>query len=239
MVVEYYKSNFCFPVRKLETDRLKLIAFKAEIHAQLAYDPDHSAYAHVYHGPFTSADDFVEKYIRALDEDEHAFAFAIIDKTKPSATAEDPDGALAGMITLTEGNVEARAAEITVRTLPQHQGSGVATGATRALLEYLFAAPHDGGLGLLRVEWHSSTANPASVAIARKLGFEVMGMIRYESCFKNAKARGKVGNGRPLPSWCEPGDEFRDLVMYVMYWDSWSRKGRGISSEVGTRDNSF
>ncbi|KAF1828539.1 hypothetical protein BDW02DRAFT_512090, partial [Decorospora gaudefroyi] len=66
----------------------------------------------------------------------------------------------------------------------------IAKSATQKLLEYWFAAPQDGGLELLRVEWHTSTANPASVAIAQKLGFEVMGTIRYETCFNNATARG-------------------------------------------------
>ncbi|KAH6952506.1 acetyltransferase [Ilyonectria sp. MPI-CAGE-AT-0026] len=220
---ERIKNKFCFPVRKLESDRFKLIPFMAEIHAQLAYDQgatDPSAYAHVYRGPFSSVDEFVEKIIRVLEETECAFAYAIIDKTKPSS-AEDPDGAMVGMISFTEGNVEARAVEIgAVRIFPSHQGTGVATLATRMLLDYAFAAPEEGGLGLLRVEWHSSTENPASITVAQKLGFEAIGTVKYESCFVGRKARGKVGNGRSLPPYCKADDVFRDFVMYAIYWDS-------------------
>ncbi|KAJ2897354.1 acetyltransferase [Zalerion maritima] len=202
------KPNVCFPVRKLENDRLKLIPFKIEAHAQLAYDQGTT-------DPFAYA-----------QETEGAFLYAIIDKTKPSSV-EDPDGAMARIVSFTEGNVEARAVEIgTVRIFPSHQDTGLATLAAKILLDYAFAAPEEGGLGLLRVEWHSNTENAASIATAHKLGFEMIGAVKYESCLADGKARGKIGNGKPLPRWCKAGDVFRDLAMYAMYWDSWGAKDK-------------
>ena len=133
---------------------------------------------------------------------------------------------MVGMISLYDANPEDRAVEIGhVHVFPGHRGVGVATAATRLLLGYLFSAPDEGGLGLYRVEWHASTKNASSIAVAEKLGFEKIGVVRYERVFKDGVHKGKIGNGEEveLPPDSSPGDLYRDLAMFAMYWDTWQR----------------
>ena len=179
-------------------------------------------------GPYASIDIFVKEFIQLLADDEYSFNFAIIEKpleTTPQATAvadTDDRGDLVGMIALSEANDEDRSVVIGhVHVFPSHRGRGVGTAAGRLLLTYALNQPHLGGLGLHRVEWHASTKNEASIALARKLGFGTIGIVRYERLLKAGKTRGKIGNGLPSPPGSDPDDLFRDLVMFALDWDAW------------------
>jgi len=133
------------------------------------------------------------------------------------------------MISLYEANTEDYAVEISfVQVFAEYRGRGVGTAVARLLLEYAFNPPQIGGLGLHRVEWHASTANIASIAVAEKLGFEKIGTVRYERVLKGGKVKGKIGNGRPEPPRCDSDDLCRDLSMYAMYWDAWNIDGAPI-----------
>lgn len=195
------------------------------MHAERAFlltSGDSQAFAHTANGPYDSVDDFVSNLIQVLAEDEYAFTFAIIDKSKcPSAESED--GEMVGMISLCDANPEDRAVEIGhVHVFSGYRGMGIATAATRLLLAYLFGALDDGGLGLYRAEWHTSTKNLSSIAVAEKLRLEKIGLVRYERVFKDGASKGKIGNGGvQLPRGSSPGDLFRDLVMFAVYWDTW------------------
>ncbi|KAK5654218.1 hypothetical protein OQA88_7393 [Cercophora sp. LCS_1] len=215
--------NFPFPARVLEDNHIKLIPFDASIHAQTAHEltsTDPQAYAHTANGPYPSLEDFMG-FLQILSADEYAFTYAIIDKSKPPSP-ESPDGELAGMICYTEANDEDRSIEVShIRVFKAYRGAGIATAAARLLLQHAFDPPEKGGLGLLRVEWHASSTNAASLQVQRKLGFGLIGVVRYERVFKDGKRKGKVGNGRPAPPGSGPDDLFRDLEMYAMYWDAW------------------
>ncbi|BDV29973.1 hypothetical protein Microterr_06330 [Microbacterium terricola] len=58
---------------------------------------------------------------------------------------------------------------------PQARGQGLITEASRAVLDWAFAAD---GLSLVRVEWHASTGNIPSARAARTLGFHYEGLRR-------------------------------------------------------------
>jgi RimJ/RimL family protein N-acetyltransferase len=178
-------------------------------------------FAYTFTGPYESTQQFIDNFINPIEEDEYSFTYAIIDKTKPPST-EDRDGELVGRISFVDANPVDRSVEIGhVRTFPPYVGTGVATAATKLLLDYAFASPETGGLGLCRVEWHSSTANLASIVVAEKLGFEKIGVVRYQRLFSKGNTRGKFGNGRSLPPGCHEDDLWRDLAMYAMYWDNY------------------
>lgn len=125
------------------------------------------------------------------------------------------------MISFSEANEEDFSIEINhVRVFEDYRGTGIATAAARLLLQYALGSPETGGLGLHRVEWIASTANSASIAVVEKLGFELVGVVRYERVLVDGKKKGKVGNGRELPPSCKPGDLCRDLAIYARYWNS-------------------
>ena len=137
-----------------------------------------------------------------------------------------PDGEqLLGSVALLSANPTDLSLEIGhVRVFAQHRGSGIATAAGRLLLAYSLDPPEKGGLGLVRVEWHASTRNAASIAVAeRKLGMERIGVVRYERFMEAGRERGKTGNGREGPPALRgrEGWIWRDLVMFAAYWDTW------------------
>ncbi|KAK0624029.1 acyl-CoA N-acyltransferase [Immersiella caudata] len=219
----YQNYNFCFPIQCLEDTRIKLVPFEMSAHAQRAYghtSTDPLAFAHTANGPYESVDHFVSGLIQLLADDEYAFTFAIIDKSR-APSVESAEGEMVGIISFSNATPEDFAVEISfVQIFAEYRGRGIATAAARLLLQYAFRPQVEGGLGLHRVEWHASTANTASIAVAEKLGFERIGTVRYERVLVDGVAKGKVGNGKPLPPRCKPCDLCRDLVMYAAYWDS-------------------
>jgi ribosomal-protein-serine acetyltransferase len=76
-----------------------------------------------------------------------------------------------------------------------YQGKGIATRASRALVNYAFEH-----LGLNKVEIHCATGNRRSCAVAERLGFVREGVIRDEE-------------------W--PYDHFVDCVVYGMRASAW------------------
>jgi hypothetical protein len=89
------------------------------------------------------------------------------------------------------------------------------------------------GLGLVKVEWHASTMNMASIAVAeKKLGMERLGVVHWERFMDNGKQRGKVGNGKDGPKVEGREGVWRDLVMFVAYWNTWEERLNEIKSEA-------
>jgi len=195
-------------------------------HTQTVFEltrDDPLAYAHLSFGPYDAVEEY-EKLVKMLEEDEFAFAFAIL-------LCDREEEEMVGTIAYYDANTEDRSIEISlVQIFAKHRCRGFAMDAGRLLMEYALTPVVEGGLGLARVEWHASTANLGSIAVARRLGFEEIGVVRYERCLKNGKERGKVGNGRSeVPPGSEPGDLWRDLVMFAVYWDTWGGERRKIS----------
>ncbi|KAK0619573.1 acyl-CoA N-acyltransferase, partial [Immersiella caudata] len=130
---------------------------------------------------------------------------------------------MVGTMAYYNANSEDRSIEISlVQILPKFRRRGFAVDAARLLRDYALNPVTQGGLGLVRVEWHADTANEGSIAVARRLGFEEIGVVKYERCLKDGKKRGKVGNGRSeVPPGTASGDVWRDLVMFATYWNTW------------------
>ncbi|KAK4449655.1 acyl-CoA N-acyltransferase [Podospora aff. communis PSN243] len=191
--IEKATQNFVFPVPSLlEDDRIKLIPFNIPKHAQTVFThtrDDPYAYAHLSFGPYDAVDGY-EKLIKGLEEDETVFIFAILLKEKD---VEDPEGMLIGTMAYCGANVEDRSIEISlVQIFPRYRRRGFAVDAGRLLLDYALTPAAEGGLGVVRVEWHASAANLGSIAVAERLGFERYGVVRYERFLKGGKERGKL-----------------------------------------------
>ncbi|KAI4181280.1 MAG: hypothetical protein L6R41_006705, partial [Letrouitia leprolyta] len=159
--------NFCFPVRELSNEKLKLVPFSASKHAAEFWflsAPHPSLYARIARGPFTSVDDFLNDFIYATVEPDRGFQlYAIIDKTRPTShPTNDPSGALAGMICYLDSSAENLSTEIGwVVILPAFQRTHVTSNAVGLLLHYALDTPEQGGLRLRRVQWHANSVNEA------------------------------------------------------------------------------
>lgn len=96
--------NFCFPVRELSNERVKMTPFEASIHSSpfvSAVSALPELWAHMPTGPFQTVQDFDTNFLEAVvHRDPGMVLFAIIDKTKPPS-AVDGEGELAGMMSYT------------------------------------------------------------------------------------------------------------------------------------------
>ena len=89
--------------------------------------------------------------------------------------AGDPAATLAGVVSLHD--ISAGLAMIGYWLAPQHRGQGLLGEATRAVIDFGFAATPT-GLGLARIEWHANGGNTGSAHVARRAGFRFEGTRR-------------------------------------------------------------
>lgn len=229
------QSVFHLPIHTpIASPKVKLIPFAPTIHsaafiAQTVDRPD--LFAHVPSGPFTLEQLNAEFTLQADSilsfANPNVFAFAIIDKTRPPS-AEDPDGELAGMASFLNTSPVNLSTEIgMIVILPRYQRTHVTSHAVGLLLNHAFAAREEGGLGLVRLHWHCSAANEASVRVAERMGYERVGVIPYHFRFPKGKLLGKVGNGRALPPGADPDDLWRDTMVLSLSWDLWEKEAKG------------
>ncbi|VBB77975.1 Putative acetyltransferase [Podospora comata] len=219
--------NFCFPIRTLSNDRVKLVPFSASTHApsftsHIITHP--SLYAHMPLGPYTSTSEFITQFLETTSFPQQGyFTFAVIDKTRPPSP-EDEEGELAGMMSFMDTSPVHLSTEIgCIVILPQYQRTHVTTNAVGLMLRYALDGPEEGGIGLRRVQWRASAMNEASVRTAERLGFRREGVMRWHMVLRGET---KVGNGRGVPRGAEEGEKGRDTVVLGLCWDDWEVGGR-------------
>jgi RimJ/RimL family protein N-acetyltransferase len=94
------------------------------------------------------------------------------------AMADPVDGRCLGAMTLFGLERIGREAELGYWIHPDARGRGLTTQAARLAVRHAFVPVEDGGLGLGRVELRAAAGNPASLAIARRVGFREIGRQR-------------------------------------------------------------
>ncbi|KAG5645310.1 hypothetical protein DXG03_006499 [Asterophora parasitica] len=220
-----YDVNFCFPVKDLESERVKLTPFVPSKHAEALYALPQPTYDYLPYGPFATSADFVTSLIEGrIDPDRGSCLFAVFDKTKAPERGQ-ADGALAGVIGYWNGTAGNLAVEIAwVLISPRFQRTHVTSHAIGLLLRYALELPESGGLGLRRVVWAASPLNVASVAAAERMGFQKEGVLRWVYVMPAHK---RVGNGRERREG-DPKKELlgRDAVVLGLCWDDWVDGGR-------------
>ncbi|KAK6339765.1 hypothetical protein TWF718_009159 [Orbilia javanica] len=236
-VTRIASDNFCIPaaIREISNDRIKLTPFNSTIHAAefvMVANQYPDVWAHGPFGPFDSThafiSDFIESFIRP---NTGIMMYAVIDKTRaPRAGSPDKEGTLAGIIALCNTSSVMQTTEIAfVFTLAPFQNTHVTTNAVGLLLGFALNPPEDGGLGLRRVQWTTSSVNEKSIVTAEKMGFTREGVMRWAMVYPGGKTKGKPGNGKSLESpqgHLNQDDLGRDSVVLSMCWDDWLIKGK-------------
>ncbi|KZO98213.1 acyl-CoA N-acyltransferase [Calocera viscosa TUFC12733] len=212
--------NFCFPVKELESDKVKLVPFVPALHMQLyqertAAHPE--LYKYVGFGPLLTLPAALQTYETIVRADPTTTWFAVLDKTRPDDSGLGLEGAFAGDIGLLSASPAGSQAEIGyIMILPTFQRTHVNTHAVGLLLHYLLDTPAQGGLGLRRAQWKANERNAPSVRAAQRLGFRQEGVLRWHMVLPE----GKEG---PLPR--EEGDGVkgpgRHTAMLSICWDDW------------------
>ncbi|KAJ5115170.1 hypothetical protein NUU61_000929 [Penicillium alfredii] len=231
--------NFCFPVRELENDAVKLTPFDPTKHAGPYFhgSVNHpELYQYMSIGPFASEEEFISRFINDfVNQQSSVQCFAVIDKRKPASVA-DPDGEVAGMVSYMSASAVHLSAEVGyIIILPPYQRTHVTTHAVGLLLHYAMDSPEQGGLGLRRMQWLADPPNKASLAAAQRMGFQQEGILRWNRVVPDAEARGKVHNGRNGPVYGEQQDRGRDTVYLSLCWDDWTEGKREVVDALMSR----
>ena len=183
-------------------------------------------WAHMPGGPFASVDNFRSEFINGFCAPVGVFSYAILDLTKSSQDGSEED-AFAGMISYMNSSPINLCTEIgAVVVLPPFQRTHVASNAVGLMIHHAFRSEAEGGLGLTRVVWQTSSANKGSAKVAERMGFKHEGTLKYDRRFKQGKLHSKVGNGRPLPPGSDENDLWRDTLVFGLCWDDWERGAR-------------
>ncbi|RDX39865.1 acyl-CoA N-acyltransferase [Lentinus brumalis] len=173
-------GKFCFPIRDLENDRVKLTPFIPSVHAP-AYWEGTRAHPEIYTflplGPFSTYDALVAHISpRWSPGRAEQIVFAILAKSSCASNTDattEPPYTFAGIC----GYISTVAAHLTTEigalvSLPAFQGTGVMSAAVALLMQYALLLPSEGGLGLRRVQYQTDASNERSIALARKFGFQ-------------------------------------------------------------------
>lgn len=237
-------SVFPFAIPEVSNERVKLVAFDPERHCDTFFRLSSShpeIYAHMPMVPPSSANEFKSRFYS--DSTSHilsfsnpqSFAFAIIDKTRPPS-AEDAEGELAGTVSFIRTSPTDLCTEIGfIVILPPYQRSHIASNTVGLALRTAFKSPAEGGIGLRRVHWLTSTTNLASARLAERMGFEKVGMIPWHMRFVKGKVNGKIGNGKDLPPGSDPEDLWRDTLSFSLAWDRWENAAREMTEKAMAR----
>jgi len=221
--MDSFKVDFCFPVKDLENELLRLTPFDPSVYGAsfLEASKDHpELFDYLPSGPYNSVADLEEKWLDVrFTHERGAVLFAVLDKKS------QPEQ-LAGTISLINSSAEALCAEVGfLITLPKYQRTYVTTNSVGLLLQRCLEVPEKGGLGLRRVQWQTSERNNKSFAKAEKLGFKFEGIQRWHRVLPSDKRI--AGNGIALregdPKRTEPG---RNSALLAMCWDDWEDGAR-------------
>ncbi|KAI0739348.1 hypothetical protein C8Q80DRAFT_1198197 [Daedaleopsis nitida] len=183
-----YDINFCFPIRELENDRVKLTPFIPSVHGDAFWAGTRDTpevYTYLPFGP------------------------------------RPPLAGLTGFLNADRDNLSLEVGMLIC--LPACQRRQLTYSAVSLLLQYCLELPgaRGGGLGLRRVQYQTDAGNVRSLALARKLGFQLECVQRWQRVL----AGDKIGNGvaerqrDPLP-----GTKGRDTAILSVCWDDWERE---------------
>ncbi|PLB49977.1 hypothetical protein P170DRAFT_354701 [Aspergillus steynii IBT 23096] len=231
-------TNFCFPMKDLENEVVKVIPFDATKHAAAFFEATHphpELWQYMSIGPFATVAEFIETFLNPVQSSPDQICLAIINK-QAAPSPHHPDGQLAGLVTCTGASVAHRTVDLNYTIIfPAFSRQGIPTNASGLLVHYFLRSPAEGGLGLLRVQSRASAGNIASIVAMLRYGFRKEGISRWHRVLHHATQRMKVGNGRLVPGYADRDSVARDTVHLAFCWDDWQNGGREKAERVMER----
>ncbi|WRT64075.1 uncharacterized protein IL334_001003 [Kwoniella shivajii] len=226
---EDYDLNFCFEVKELRSNRVELRPFIPSLHAQLLTDgvsrcgSDLLKWLHADWYSLEGTLAWAETVIRSQPS---AMAFAIYTAPTGSDTPVDPkDYEFAGTISMINSDVANMTSEPGwICILDKFQRTHVLTHAAGLVIHRILDMPSEGGLGLRRCQWYTTTLNDKSQAAAQRLGFKLDGILNTHRVLP----KGKVGVRPGRKGDYQEDQMTRDSWLACISWDQW---------EDGVRDH--
>lgn len=212
-----YDANFHYPVKELESDRVKLVPFHPELNGREFYHasaPYPEIYDWIPFGPFATADAFLGYVEGRIHHDPALTLFVVYNKVTDN---QDEIAGLIGFLNTVPANLSTEIGF--VFTLPPFQRTHVTTHAVGLLLEWCLDE-----LKLRRVQWQANANNEKSVQAAQKMGFTLEGIVRWQRVLPPEKrARGvKPREGDPKPEHYG-----RHSALLSVCWDDWENGVKG------------
>lgn len=224
---EPYDVNFCFPVKELENERIKLTPFIPSIHAEPYFEgtKDHpEIYEYLPLGPYTSSSEIVDQvFVPSVQPDPGVIVFSVLDKTRLLPESGEPR--FAGMIGLLHTIPSQLTTELGfVIILPEFQRTHVTTNAIGLMLEWSLDVPSKGGVGMRRVQWETNITNVASRRVAERMGFQFEMVQRWQRILGEHKGGEAVIGEDGRKDW--PGRHTAILSICWDDWEVWREKNR-------------
>jgi len=197
--------------------------FQPSIHAKAFFtlsSPYPELYDFVPFGPFQTLQSFLEHLSIKFQSNPSAVLFVVLDKTRGSDAPESTlTTALAGVMALILSDPINLKTEIgAILILPSFQRTHVTSNAVGLLLHYTLELPARGGLGLRRVQWQTHEFNTASIRAAKRLGFKLEGVLRWDRALPEGKKGDAMEEREGDANSRRPG---RHTVMLSLCWDDW------------------
>ncbi|KAF5392311.1 hypothetical protein D9757_001610 [Collybiopsis confluens] len=217
-------DNFHYPIPDvLETPKLKLVPFIPLLHAESVIAAvDSETWHYLPFGPYTSAQEFNDKWYEELVQSRATAIFIGLDKTKVDANGDPTPAGLVGYFYTNPNDLWT---EIFIMVLPQFRRTHVASHMAGLLLRHALNLPSEGGLGLRRVQWSANVKNTGSVGLAKKIGMRLEGVKRWARVLEPGKEDG--GNGISARKG-DPREKCpsRDTACLGICWDEWEDEGK-------------
>ncbi|EJD41199.1 acyl-CoA N-acyltransferase [Auricularia subglabra TFB-10046 SS5] len=199
---------FLYPVKTLQSDRVRLVVLDPDVHLPLYWKAVELAPQINHYMPFaqlTSLEAVREWYTRWIASDPTRTVWASYDISNGVET-------FAGIVGLLNTNVENEVTEIGfVTVVPAFQRTHVNTHQNALLLQYCFDE-----LKLRRVQWQAHADNKPSINAAKRLGFKLEGIIRWQRILPEDR------EGHMRPGDSRPG---RHSALLAICWDDWESPG--------------
>ncbi|KAF8597095.1 acyl-CoA N-acyltransferase [Ceratobasidium sp. AG-I] len=218
-----YDLNFCYPIRELSSDRVKLIPFIPHNHATAVYGafktyPEVTRYLPWLEYPS------LESFELRLEDSRLNTGFCLfvaLDKEKATPEVESDPEKVGDILLGTVAYINASRALSSLEigylfVFPPFQRTHVSSHMIGLTMQYALDSPNGGGLGVRRVQWQAHASNAPSVRAGKRMGFRMEGIIRWQ---------------RPLPAGKESSEPFRKddelglpgrhTVMLSVCWDDW------------------
>ncbi|KIY49605.1 acyl-CoA N-acyltransferase [Fistulina hepatica ATCC 64428] len=229
--------NFCFPVpEKLENQRILLKPFDLVEHSAMWLNAS-LPFPEIYHGlsfgPFSSIAQQEKLLQQAIAADKARQLFVVFDKTREGT----PIAGILGYLNSSTDNLLTEIGFVII--LPPFHHTHVASNAVGLLMHYALDNVDDGGLGLRRLEWRANSLNHASVGLAKKMGFRLDAILRWDRVIPDRD--NKLGNGRDADLERRPanapghGTIGRDTALLSVCWDEWEDTVRNIADAAMNR----
>ncbi|WWC62707.1 uncharacterized protein I303_105304 [Kwoniella dejecticola CBS 10117] len=228
---EGYDLNYVFEAKVLKSNKVELRPIIPVLHAQVileSYTRSPEVLRYLGFAPFKDLGDvlvWIEKTCRrASDTLMHAIYTQPL--STPSESKVDPkDYVFAGIIGMIASNYQAMICEPGyIMILPEFHRTHVQTHATGLVMHRILDHPEQGGLGLRRCQWITTTLNIASQNAAKRLGYNYEGVLRCMRVLPPGKEGARVGRQDVRQS----DGQVRDDWYASVTWYEW---------EEGVRDH--